>query len=100
MNSQPTPAAGVSTTSGGLPASRWSVRALLLGLVLICLIPGAISVSVLIHRTYQEGRTQIERDTIRTARALVQAVDGQLGQAKIMALALSTSNFGSVAIRR
>ena len=92
MNPQPN-SAGFSTTSGGSPAPRWSVRALLLGLVLTCLIPGAVGVGVLVHRTYQEGRTQIEHDTIRTARALVQAVDGQLDKAKVMALALSTSTF-------
>ena len=92
MNSPPDPA-GASTTAGGPPAPWWSVRALLLGLVLTCLIPGAVGVSVLIYHTYQEGRTQIEHDTIRTARALVQAVDGQLAKAQVMALALSTSNF-------
>lgn len=96
MNSPPDPA-GASTIAGRPPAARWPVRALLLGLVLTCLIPGAVGVGVLIYRTYQEGRTQIEHDTIRTARALVQVVDGQLDRAKVMALALalalSTSNF-------
>jgi PAS domain S-box-containing protein len=71
----------------------WSVRALLLGLVLTCLIPGVIGVAVLIHRIYQDGRTQIENDTVRTARAMVQAVDGQLSKTKVLAVALSTSSY-------
>ena len=92
MNSIPDPA-GDLTTSDEYPVPRWSVRALLLGLVLTCLIPGSLGVGVLIYRAYQEGRAQIENNTIHTARALVQAVDGQVGKAKVMALALSTSSF-------
>ena len=87
--------AGASTASrSSAPAtSLWSVRAWLLGLVLTCLIPGVIGMGILIHRMYQDGRTRIENDTILTARAMVQAVDGQLSKAKVMALALSTSSY-------
>jgi PAS domain S-box-containing protein len=74
-------------------APLWPVRALLLALVFTCLIPGVIGVGVLIYRMYQDGRTQIENDTIRTARAMVQAVDGQLGKARVVAVALATSSF-------
>jgi signal transduction histidine kinase/CheY-like chemotaxis protein len=90
------PDQAVSSTASTAPRHAvplWSVRALLLGLVLTCLIPGVIGVGALIHRIYQDGRTQIENDTIRTARAMVQAVDGQLGKAHVIALALSTSSF-------
>jgi hypothetical protein len=90
MTSRPHPAASpVASTS----VSLRSVRALLLGLVLTCLTPGLVGVGMLIHRAYQDGRTQIESDTIRTARAMVQAVDAQLGKAATLALALSTSSF-------
>ena len=75
------------------PVPAWSVRGLLLALVLTCLIPGLIGVGALMVRMYQEGRTQIENDTIRTARAMMLAVDGELEKAKVIAVALSTSGF-------
>ena len=71
----------------------WSVRALLLGLVLACLVPGVIGVGFLIFRMYYDGRTLIENNTIQTARAMVQAVDGQLDKTKVVAVALATSSF-------
>ena len=70
----------------------WSVRTLLLGLVLACLIPGVIGVGFLIMRMYQDGRLRIENNTIQTARALVQAVDGELDKTKVVAVALATSS--------
>ena len=83
------------TTSNGRsvpPASKlWSVRALVLIVVLATLTPGVIGVSLLLYRLYQDGRQQSEKDTIETARAMVRAVDGQLKYTKAVALALSTS---------
>lgn len=72
--------------------ASWPVRTLLLGLVLVCLVPGVIGTSALIYRTYEDGRRQIETETIRTARAMVQTVDRQLDGARVLALALSSSD--------
>jgi PAS domain-containing protein len=70
-----------------------SVRTLLLGIVLACLIPSVVGVGFLIFRVYHDGRLRIEDNTIQTARAMAQAVDGQLDKTKVLALALSTSSF-------
>jgi len=72
------------------------VRALLLWLVLACLLPGLCGVGLLIYRMYEDGRQQIEKNTVQTVRAMVQAVDGQLDAARVVAVALSTSSFVAV----
>jgi diguanylate cyclase (GGDEF)-like protein/PAS domain S-box-containing protein len=58
-----------------------------------CLLPGVIAAVVLFGHQYQVGRADFEKDTIRTARALVQTVDVQLIKAQLVAQALSTSSF-------
>ena len=75
------------------PSSAPSLRALLLRLLLICLVPGLVGVGVLMQRMYEDGRRQIEKDTILTARAMVTAVDGQFDAARVAAIALSQSSF-------
>lgn len=60
------------------PASQWSVRTILLWLLLASLLPGVIGASLLFIHQYQQGRAQQERDKVRTARALLQAVDSHL----------------------
>jgi signal transduction histidine kinase len=74
-------------------SSQASVRTLLLLLVFACLGPGILGAALLFIHQYQEGRTQQERNTIQTARALVQAVDSHLlkMQAVGETLALETS---------
>jgi signal transduction histidine kinase len=59
-------------------SSEASVRTLLLLLVFACLGPGITGAVMLFIHQYQEGRSQQERNTIQTARALVQAVDSHL----------------------
>lgn len=71
---------------------RWPIRISLIGLVFGCLLPGIIGAGSLIFHEYREGRVQLERDTIHTARALVQTVDAQLLQAQVLARTLSTAN--------
>ena len=82
-----------STIGADLPShptsKLWSVRALVLVLVLATLTPGVIGVGLLLYRLYQDSRQQVEKDTIETARAMVRAVDGQLKYTKAVALALS-----------
>ncbi|MBK6854832.1 MAG: response regulator [Burkholderiales bacterium] len=81
------------TTESRIPPStaRAPVRALLLGLVFGCLVPGVIGVAVLMWQLYQDDRAQTEKDTVATTRALAQAVDGELSRARVLALALATS---------
>ena len=75
------------------PVRLWSVQTLLLGLVLACLLPGLGGVSLLLYRTYEDGRQRIEENTIQTARAMVKVVDGEIKIARVIALALSNSSF-------
>lgn len=69
----------------------WSVRTLLLWLVLACFLPGLAGTVFLLLQEYQEGRAQLQRNTLQTTRALVQTVDAQLRLAQNAAQALATS---------
>ncbi|MEF8708111.1 MAG: hypothetical protein V5B38_04190 [Candidatus Accumulibacter propinquus] len=71
-----------SVRAYGLP-SRWRIGTVLLLLILACLLPGILGVAVLFAREYLNGRAQLERDMIATARAMVQSVDTQLFKARI-----------------
>ena len=83
----------LSTSPSTRPSSIPSLRALLLRLLLICLVPGLVGIAVLMYRMYEDGRRQIEKDTLLTARAMVTAVDSQFDAARVVAVALSQSNF-------
>jgi signal transduction histidine kinase/DNA-binding NarL/FixJ family response regulator len=72
-------------------ASRPYINTVLLWLVLACLLPGVVGVAVLFTREYLNARAELERDTIATARAMVQAIDGQLSRAITTCYALSMS---------
>ena len=74
------------------PMPRWQIRTFLVWLVLASLLPGMIGATFLFVRDYWDGRTQLEKDTISTARALAQAVDSRLLKAKVMAQTLSTAS--------
>ncbi len=67
------------------------MRVLLIGLVLICLIPGVIGAAALIYEMDRGDRERTQARTIRTARALAQAVDGKMAIARSVAQALATS---------
>ncbi|WP_287652739.1 sensor domain-containing diguanylate cyclase [Accumulibacter sp.] len=79
-----------SVRAYGLP-SRWRIGTVLLLLILACLLPGILGVAVLFAREYLNGRAQLERDMIATARAMVQSVDTQSFKARITGQVLSTS---------
>jgi diguanylate cyclase (GGDEF)-like protein len=79
-----------SVRAYGLP-SRWRIGTVLLLLILACLLPGILGVAVLFAREYLNGRAQLERDMIATARAMVQSVDTQLFKARITGQVLSTT---------
>jgi diguanylate cyclase (GGDEF)-like protein/PAS domain S-box-containing protein len=72
------------------PVFHWPVRSFLIWLVLACLLPGVIGATILFIYQYQNGRAQLEQDTLQTARALVQAVDSHLLRTLAIAQTLST----------
>ena len=82
---------GKKSRSSADPSTLWPVRAFLIGLVLACLLPGLVGTVMLFVQEYRDGRTQLERNTIQTARALAQTVDGYLFKAQAIAQALSTA---------
>lgn len=65
--------------------SPLNIHTVLTWLVLACLLPGMIGASILMVYEYRTGRAQLEKDTMATARALVQAVDSHLLRAKVTA---------------
>jgi signal transduction histidine kinase len=69
-----------------------SARTLLLWLVMACLLPAVVGTSALFFHLYQDGRDQLEKTSIATARALVQVVDAELMRAQAVALVLSVSD--------
>jgi hypothetical protein len=81
-----------SVTSSNTFTSQWSVRTILSCLVLACLLPGVIGATSLFIYQYQEVRAQQEKDTLHTARALVQAVDSHLLRGQALAQGLSTAD--------
>jgi diguanylate cyclase (GGDEF)-like protein/PAS domain S-box-containing protein len=74
------------------PAPYWSVRTFLTCLVLACLLPGFIGASVFFVFEYKKNRAQLNKDTLQTARALVEAVDSHLLRARAVAQSLSTAD--------
>ena len=71
----------------------WSVRSLLLLLVLAVLLPGIIGVTALIHRQYRQEQQELEREASRMAKSLALAVDNELLGARKVAEALATSGY-------
>ena len=69
-----------------------SMRTLLLCLVFACLLPAMIGTGLLLYREYQNGQTQLQTQTLQTARALVQTVDARLAQARVLGQALATAD--------
>jgi signal transduction histidine kinase/ActR/RegA family two-component response regulator len=92
VNSQPDAPLDSKLTPPDAPISQWSVRTFLIWLVLGCLLPGVIGATILFMYQYREGRAQQEKDTIQTARALVQAVDSHLFKNQAIAQVLSTAD--------
>lgn len=72
--------------------SHWSIRTLLVWLVLASLLPGVVGAAILFIHQYQDGRAQLDRDTLQTARALTHAVDSHLLRVEAAAEALATSD--------
>ena len=73
------------------PAGPASVRVLLLGIVLACLVPGLIGIGALVYRMYLDERARTEVETVNTARALAKTLEAELAKARVLAVALATS---------
>ena len=81
--------------NGSSPArhssGRVPVRVLLIGLVLACLLPGVIGVSLLMTRIYQDDRAQTNAAAVLAARSLGKLFDAELERARAIGTALATS---------
>ena len=60
-------------------------------LVIACILPAAAAAILLLYHSYQRERASVERSTIATARALMQAVDRELASAQGALQVLATS---------
>lgn len=79
----------MKTRSAGMHTIReWFVL-----LVLACVLPAAIATILLINYSYQHERASVQRSTIETARALMQAVDRELSSAQGALLTLGRSPY-------
>ena len=70
--------------------TRRPLRAYLLWLVLATLLPGVVGASLLFIHQYEKSRSQFERNTMQTVRALVHTLDSKLLQAQAIAQTVST----------
>src|SRR4051812_21204225 len=68
-----------------------SIRAQLYTLVWACALPAVVGFGLLASHFYERERTQIQQESLITARALIQAVDRDLNTGIIMAQALANS---------
>jgi diguanylate cyclase (GGDEF)-like protein len=68
-----------------------TIRSRLALLVMACLIPASLMAVALIAYNYQTERSRLVRDSIATARAMVQAIDRELTSITVAAEVLSTS---------
>lgn len=68
-----------------------SVRALLIRLIFVCLLPPAIGAGIWLFNHSQAQRAGLEKDAIEAARAKVQTVDAELAKAEFFAQTLATS---------
>ncbi|WP_206047048.1 hypothetical protein, partial [Noviherbaspirillum denitrificans] len=68
------PAGNLAPPPAHPPSRQRTVRTVLSWLVASCLLPGIVGACVLFALEYRNAEQQQERDTIQTARALMQAV--------------------------
>jgi diguanylate cyclase (GGDEF)-like protein len=74
-----------------MPGRTPTIRSRLALLVVACVIPAALMAIVLIAYNYQREQDRLVRDSIGTARALVQVIDRELSSAALGAQILGTS---------
>lgn len=68
---------------------QWPARFYLFSLMLVCLAPGLLSAIALVWRNDRSSQALLEEASIQTARALRQAVDSHLAQARVTVQVLS-----------
>src|ERR1700720_2571867 len=68
-----------------------TIRSSLVLLVLACIIPGSLMVGALIWHNYHQDRGDVTQASMETARAMVAAVDRELGGIQAALLTLGTS---------
>ena len=75
----------------GYVATLPTIQSQIYSLVWACALPAIIGFALLTDNFYERERTQIQQDTLITARALIQAVDRDLNTGITVALALANS---------
>ncbi|NDP40942.1 MAG: diguanylate cyclase [Rhodoferax sp.] len=70
-----------------------TIRSRLILLVMACILPAALLVAALISYGYDQGRAQLVRESMSTARAMMSAVDMELASTQSALLALATSPY-------
>jgi signal transduction histidine kinase/CheY-like chemotaxis protein len=68
-----------------------SIQYWLTWLVIACILPAAVGATILLVRSYQQGRANLELARIGVARALMQVVDGELAGAASVLQVLARS---------
>ncbi|MES2944670.1 MAG: ATP-binding protein [Pseudomonadota bacterium] len=74
-----------------MKSGRISIRASLIGLVLICLFPAILLAAVFVYLDHQSERAKLVRESLSTARALVAVVDSEFAAAETSMYTLSSS---------
>jgi len=74
------------------PSRPRTVRTILSWLVVACMLPGIIGATAIFFLEYRQAAQQQERDTIQTARALMQAVDNHILRVQSLAQGLAASD--------
>ena len=72
-------------------SKRFSIRASLIWLVAVCLLPVIVLAAAFAYLDFRNERTRLVRETLSTARALMSVVDAQFAAAEISMYALSSS---------
>lgn len=72
-------------------SKRIRIRASLIGLVLICLLPAILLAAVFMYLDHQNERTKLVRESLSTARALMAVVDAEFAGAETSMYTLSSS---------
>jgi len=79
------------TAARDVPPSRWSVRALLVGLLLASLLPGLGVAVFLLVREYNGSVERQQANLVAVARSLTQAADARLFNARLLGQALTAT---------
>lgn len=85
------PGSGLSSRARAKASRVFTIRSALALLVIACVIPASLMTALLISYNYQREHDRLIRDSIATARALVQVIDRELTSKVLAAEILGTS---------